>query len=102
MTTKHTPGPWTIAPPERERGKYKPDHPGYSWHRIVDSDGSTVGFTPSKQRADLFAEAPAMADVLRSMIEYHPDPGTGREYLRVNLVIARAILARIDGNPKEG
>lgn len=92
MINKHTPGPWhrNIAPASR----YPTVFAGRNTHiaRVI-----TDGLSPEEVEANiaLIAEAPAMLEALRALVDAMPTPATRK--LTAAWDDARAILSRIDG-----
>lgn len=99
----HTPGPWTIeGPTERScKGKqflFKCDM--RSWHRIVDTDGSTVGFAPDIVTARQFAASPIMLEVLKKALLHAQLLGSGQESPYSDAEICEftgAAIAKVEG-----
>jgi hypothetical protein len=100
MTTttnaKHTPGPWRLEGPFDER-RIEYDYTDASGNRHSGNVGIVDGKRGEANEANarLIAEAPAMADALRGLLEAYDHP-LG-ELLPSDVAKARAILARIDG-----
>ena len=67
-------------------------------------DADMRRITESQRQARLNAEAPAMAEALRGIVQFFAaEPNLARDGWMADVDrTACAILARIDGNPKEG
>ena len=97
MTTKYTPGPWKIKWYDGYSTIGSAD--GHGWlARVLLRKTKTNNVDEKDANTRLIAEAPAMAEALRPLADDRIITASDREALARE---ARAILARIDGNPKE-
>lgn len=69
-----------------------------TWFRIVDADGSTVGYAPDEQTAREFAQAPELADAIQALLDTFAPNGSYLNDVQAR-VVTRAIcaLARAHG-----
>jgi len=94
MADKHTPGPWRIC--NTNRGLYIAGRdPGYFAEIFYGDKTSMTHFPEQQANARLIAEAPAMLEALRALLDAMPAPATRK--LTAAWDGARAILSRIDG-----
>lgn len=103
MTTQHTPGPWTTDF-KLYGGQYNVGpvtQPNMTVARVNGRDGE------QEANARLIAEAPAMLEAIKELVAEHDErnrmdcelPGHGGYADTGGIVLARAILARIEGQP---
>ena len=85
---------WHVEQPKGIAGSREyQHHPAYSWHRIVDGDGSTVGFSPDMPTATLFAAASGLLKALEALA--YDVRAMDEDYdIRPSFVAAREAIAK--------